>query len=183
MTFAVRSATEADIPALIGLDATYTVGRRLLALMRSGTPPELTFSFQWRQGTPAEAVYDAYTPEGLRRALTEATDLLLVAEAEARIAGLLMVVLPRWTDAGEITDLVVDRASRRSGVGRALVHAAADWARERKLRALWVEPAADNSDAIEFYLSLGFRVSGFNDRWSSNDNDVRPTIYLYLELS
>ena len=182
MTLAVRSATEADIPALIKLDATYTIGRRLLALTRSGTPPELTFSFQWRQGTPSEAVYDAYTPEGLRRALTTGADLVLVAEAEAQIAGLLMVVLPRWTDAGEITDLVVDRPSRRRGVGRALVHAATDWARERKLRALWVEPAADNDGAIEFYLSLGFRLSGFNDRWTSNDSDARPTIYLHLEL-
>ncbi len=182
MTLAVRAATEADISALMELDATYTIGRRLLALTRSGTQPELTFSFEWRQGTPSPAVYDEYTPEGLRRALTEATDLFLVAEAEAQIAGLLMVVLPRWTDAGEITDLVVHRPLRRSGVGQALVDAAAAWARERRLRALWVEPAADNDGAIEFYLSLGFRISGFNDRWSSNDTDVRPTIYMHLDL-
>ena len=47
-----------------------------------------------------------------------------------------------------------------------------------------MEPRAENSDAIEFYLALGFRVSGFNDRWHTNADDApgRQTIYMYLEL-
>ncbi len=59
-----------------------------------------------------------------------------------------------------------------------------DWARERSLRALWVEPRADNAEAIGFYLSLGFRMSGFNDRLYSNRDheDGRPTLYMHREL-
>ena len=55
---------------------------------------------------------------------------------------------------------------------------------ERRIRALWVEPRADNADAIEFYLSLGFRISGFNDRWNSNDDDQdgHATVFMHLEL-
>jgi ribosomal protein S18 acetylase RimI-like enzyme len=125
--------------------------------------------------------------DGLRRLQRRAldkTDLFLLAEDGGAVAGLLLVVVPAWTDAGEITDLVVDRRSRRRGGGRALVGAAAAWARGRGLRALWVEPRAENADAIAFYLALGFRVAGFNDRWHANDDDAagRPTLFLYLEL-
>jgi ribosomal protein S18 acetylase RimI-like enzyme len=179
----VRAATEADFAALEAMDLTYSTAR-FLSLIRAGSPPEHTFSFVWRDGEPGEAVYQHYTEEFSRRAFEGGADLFLVAEVDGRIVGLLMVVLPKWTDAGEITDLAVDRRFRRHGAGRALVQAAVAWARERNLRALWVEPRANFAGAIEFYLSMGFRLSGFSDRLYSNadDEDGRPTIYLHLEL-
>jgi ribosomal protein S18 acetylase RimI-like enzyme len=179
----VREATEGDVRALARLDATYVAGRRVLALDRTGAPPEATIAFRWRDGTPVEAVYGEYDEARLRRALGKA-DLFLVAEIDHAIAGLLIVIVPSWTDAGEITDLVVDRTLRERGAGRALVEAAAGWAQGRSLRALWVEPRADNADAIECYLSLGFRLSGFNDRmYSNNDHeDGKPTLFMHLEL-
>jgi hypothetical protein len=45
-----------------------------------------------------------------------------------------------------------------------------------------VEPRADYAGAIEFYLSFGFRISGFNDRMHSNQDDVPPTIFMYLVM-
>lgn len=184
MALTVREATEADVLALAQLDASYVAGRRVLALERSGTSPELTLSFRWRDGTAVEAVYGEYDEARLRRALGT-VDLFLVAEDNNAIAGLLMVIVPSWTDAGEITDLVVDRKLRERGAGRALMSGTTDWARARSLRALWVEPRADNADAIEFYLSLGFRLSGFNDRMYSNDDheDGRLTLFMHLELA
>jgi ribosomal protein S18 acetylase RimI-like enzyme len=55
---------------------------------------------------------------------------------------------------------------------------------DRGLHAPWVEPRADNHAAISFYISLGFRLSGFNDRMYSNDDDDdgKPTVYMHLEL-
>jgi len=129
------------------------------------------------------AVYATYTLDGLREALKR-VDLFLVAEVDGDIAGLLMITVPSWTDAAEITDLAVDIAFRRLGAGRALVEAAGEWARERGYRALWVEPSADNHAAISFYTALGFRLSGFNDRLYSNTDheDGRPTVFMHLEL-
>jgi len=103
---------------------------------------------------------------------------------DGEVAGLLILVVPEWTDAAEITDLAIDIAFRRLGAGHALIEAAADWARGRGYRALWVEPRADNHAAISFYVSLGFRVSGFNDRLYSNADheDGNPTVYMHLEL-
>jgi ribosomal protein S18 acetylase RimI-like enzyme len=163
----VRPATEADLPALIRLDLTYPTDR-VLALDRSGEPPEHTFALRWRNRVPAPmAVYATYTVESLREAI-ERTDLFLVGEMDGDVAGLLMIIVPEWTNAAEITDLAVDVTFRRTGAGRALVDAAVEWAREQGHRALWVELREDNDAAISFYASLGFRVSGFNDRMYSN---------------
>jgi ribosomal protein S18 acetylase RimI-like enzyme len=183
MTVTVRPATEADLSSLTRLDLTYPTDR-ILSVQRSGEPPEHTFALRWRNRVPAPmAVYATYTPDGLRDALKR-TDLFIAAEIDGEVAGLLMILVPDWTDAAEITDLAVDIAFRRAGAGRALVDAAVEWARQRGHRSLWVEPRADNHAAISFYASLGFRISGFNDRLYSNADheDGRPTIYLHLEL-
>jgi ribosomal-protein-alanine N-acetyltransferase len=183
MTVTVRPATEADLSALTRLDLTYPTDR-YLALERSGQPPELTFALRWRNRVPTPmAIYATYTVNQLRKAL-EKTDLFVVADIDSEVAGLLMIIVPEWTDAAEITDLAVDIAFRRMGAARALVDAAVDWAHEREHRSLWVEPRADNHAAISFYVSLGFRVSGFNDRMYSNADHEggRPTIFMHLEL-
>lgn len=180
----VRPATEADFAALIQLDLSYTAGERYLELYRAGSAPEWTFALRWQRGEPSERVYAELTVEGLTRALGGGADLFLAAEWDGAIAGYLMVLLPRWTDAAEITDLAVHRPARRHGAGRALVDAALAWARERNLRGLWVEPRGETRDGIEFYLRMGFRIAGFNDRWNSNRDDEpgQQTVYMYLEL-
>jgi ribosomal protein S18 acetylase RimI-like enzyme len=182
MPITIRPAAEADLPALTRLDLTYPTDR-YLALERSGEAPEHAFSLRWRNRVPekAVAVYADYTHDGLREALTS-TDLFLVAEIDAEVVGLLMIIVE--ADAAEITDLAVDIASRRLGAGRALVEAAVRWARERLYRSVWVEPRADNYEAISFYVSLGFRVTGFDDRMYSNrDHESgRPTVFMHLEL-
>jgi ribosomal protein S18 acetylase RimI-like enzyme len=183
MPVMVRPATEADLPALTRFDLTYPTDR-YLALERSREPPEHTFTLRWRNRVPAPmAVYATYTVERLRGALAK-TDLFIIAEVDGEPVGLLMIVVPGWTDAAEITDLAVDIAFRRMGAGHALVAAAVEWARERGYRSLWVEPRADNHAAISFYISLGFRLSGFNDRLYSNADheDGRPTIFMHVEL-
>jgi ribosomal protein S18 acetylase RimI-like enzyme len=56
----------------------------------------------------------------------------------------------------EITDLWVDAAARRQGIGRALFGAAAGWARARGSRRLEVRVAARNAEAQGFWRAIGF---------------------------
>ena len=189
MTVTVRDATTADFESLTKLDLMYTVGDRYLALERSGTEQEPTFSLRWREGVARDVLYDTLTVDGLHQTLEKDTDAFFVATlgsaASPAIAGYLMIVKPRFTDAAEITDVAVDRPARRSGAGRALIEAAVGWGRERNLRALWVEPQGEAGGPIDFYLKLGFRISGINDRWYTNTDDTEAaehTIYMYLEL-
>ena len=181
----VRDAIEADYEPFTKLDFTFTVGERYLALERSGDEPEFTYSMRWRTGTPRERVYSAYTVDDLHR-LQKENDAFLVAEIDGALVGYEMLLLqPSHHGAVQMNDLAVAKSARRSGAGRALVEAAAAWARERGLRAVWSSPNGDAKDTIDFYLSVGFRISGVNDRWSTNTADTEPgqhTIYMYLEL-
>ncbi len=184
MAVTVRDATEADFESLTKLDLTFTVGDRYLELERSGTEQEPTFSLRWREGVARDVLYDTLTVGSLRDALKKHTDAFFVAELDGKITGYLMIVKPRFTNAAEITDVAVHRSARRSGVGRALVDAAVAWARDRDLRAVWVEPQGEAGGPIDFYLKVGFRISGINERWNTNedDGDGQQTIYMYLEL-
>ena len=184
MTAVVRPATEADFEALTKLDFTYAVGDRYLELERSGDEPEFTYSMRWRTGTPREEVYSAYTVDDLHR-LQKENDAFLVAELDGKLAGYEMLLLqPSHHGAAQMNDLAVAKNARCSGVGRALVDAAAAWARERGLRAVWASPNGHAKDTIDFYLSVGFRGSGINDRWNTNtdDADGQQTIFMYLEV-
>lgn len=178
----IRPALPADVPVLARLDYSYPTGR-VLALERAGRSPDLTFTFRWQAQPPGTASAYTYTEPFLRETLARA-DLFLVAEVDGATAGLLVLMVAPATGAAEITDLAIHRPCRRRGAGRALLEAAADFARSRNLRALWVEPRADNAEAIEFYGSLGFRFSGFNDRlYSNRDHEAgKVTLFMYLEL-
>ena len=86
---------------------------------------------------------------------------LLVAEDEqGQVAGLL-TMSQRWTlwhrgRCALVEELVVDRAARRQGVGRALIQAALDWARAQGCSEVEISTEPDNSGAQAFYRKLGF---------------------------
>ncbi len=60
-----------------------------------------------------------------------------------------------------LNDLYVDAGWRRHGVGRALMEAAAQYARGVGARNLQLETAADNHPAQRLYESLGWQRSGY----------------------
>ncbi len=181
----VRDATPVDFEPFTKLDFTHTVGDRYLELERTGDEPEFTYSMRWRTGTPREEVYSAYTVDDLHRLQTE-NDAFLVAEIDGALAGYEMLLLqPSHHGAAQMNDLAVHKPAQRRGVGRVLVEAAAEWGRERGLRAIWASPSGKSKNTIDFYLKTGFRISGVNDRWNTNTADTEPgqhTIYMYLEL-
>jgi ribosomal protein S18 acetylase RimI-like enzyme len=182
MDIEIRKTVVGDLEALTRFDLTYPTDQHL-SLKRAGTPPELSFVLRHDSGDSQDALYQRYTRESFARAF-DRVDLFLTGLVDGQPGGFVMVVVPQWTDAGEITDLAVHSPLRRRGLARGLVMEAAAWARERDLRALWVEPRTNNMGAIRFYLTAGFRLSGFNDRMYSNldDRDGEVTLYMYLEL-
>lgn len=182
MDITVRPATPDDFEAISRIDLSYPTNK-YLRIERSGTQPEHTFELRWHERPSPDAVYNAYPVDRLGDAESK-LDLFLVAESDGAPVGLLMIMLPSWTNAAEITDFAVDRAARGEGAGRALLEAAITWAKKRGRLALWVEPRADAAPAIEFYLTMGFRISGFNDHLYSNADDEpgAQTLYMHLEL-
>ena len=184
MSINVRDAHADDCAALAAMDVTYESTRHLV-IERSGDGAEVTWGASWRDTITTTLTYAHYTAEGLRGALANPNVArFLLATANDKPAGLLIILTHSWTDAGEITDLAIDREHRRTGAGSALLDAAIAHAREHRLRSLWVEPRSDNDAAIAFYLARGFRISGFNDRMYGNDDDApgRTTLFMHKAL-
>lgn len=61
-------------------------------------------------------------------------------------------------DEGEILTLAVVEASRRSGLGRALLQAAMAEASRRGARQMFLEVAEDNAAACALYANQGYRL-------------------------
>ncbi|MBL8101176.1 MAG: GNAT family N-acetyltransferase [Anaerolineales bacterium] len=69
-----------------------------------------------------------------------------------------------------ITDLVVDAANRRKGVGAALLAAGQDWAASRSHRRLILEMQAKNLPAIRLAQKFGYEFCGYNDHYYINQD-------------
>ena len=89
---------------------------------------------------------------------------LLVAVRDATVVGFVHVevLVPRRSASatlgrrGHIDSLVVAPGARRSGCGRSLLEAAAQWARARAAEELLLTVWAGNREAERFYERLGF---------------------------
>jgi ribosomal protein S18 acetylase RimI-like enzyme len=64
-----------------------------------------------------------------------------------------------------VTDLVVNVANRRQGVGSALLAAAQDWAASRSLRRVILEMQSKNLPAIRLSQKFGYDFCGYNDQY------------------
>jgi len=111
----------------------------------------------------AQLGYPSSTDEVTRRLaywLPDPMSLILIAEQARHVRGYLSLhAIPylertgRWA---RIESLVVDRSSRGTGTGRALVAAAEDAARNWDCLAIEVTSLRTRSDAHAFYQHLGY---------------------------
>jgi ribosomal-protein-alanine N-acetyltransferase len=97
----------------------------------------------------------AYTKRMMRWFLKVGGAECIVAEAEGRVAG--FIILHYEAGSGHIVTLDVLAACRRRGIGSHLLHEA-----ERRLAAkgaqrIELETATDNAPAIAFWLKHGYR--------------------------
>lgn len=71
-----------------------------------------------------------------------------------------------------ITDLAVNPAVRRQGIGSTLLLAAQDWAVQRKKRRVILEAQSKNLAAIRIAQKLGYEFCGYNDHYYMNQDIV-----------
>ena len=109
----------------------------------------------------------ARTREQVARWLSEAGSTILVAENEEGVVGLaVLLTRPASSFAGavprkviELDNLVVRADRRNLKIGRRLLAASVDWARDRKATHVEVSIHAFNKDARRFYEGFGFQPS------------------------
>ena len=87
-----------------------------------------------------------------------------IAEDVGQIAGFL-IADRAGLRAAHIVTIDVRAAYRRRGVGRILMDAAEEWAREQKVEVIYLETAEDNLVAQRFYQARGYtkveKVEGY----------------------
>jgi len=149
----VRAAeTQHDLDEISKIDRTYSTDR-IYRVRRS----ELGFFLDEEPvSPPVQKNYPDPSPE--------LSDRLLVATAGAEIIGYGELRFNSWNDRAEIEGLTVSGNFRSQGVGRSLVQALDERARqERSARCLWLETQNINYPAVQFYRRLGFRLCGLDE--------------------
>lgn len=90
-----------------------------------------------------------------------------------------------WSNRLRVTELWIDDAYRRQGIGTALMDIAMKRAKDEKRRAVMLETQSRNENAIAFYLAYGFTLIGFNACEYQNDDlerkEVRVEMGILLE--
>ena len=101
----------------------------------------------------------------------------LVAVIETSVEG--------YSNRLRVTELWVNDAYRRKGIGTALMDIAMQRAKNEKRRVLMLETQSRNEGAIAFYLAYGFTLIGFDAcAYQNNDlarKEVRIELGIFLE--
>ena len=95
----------------------------------------------------------------LSRILARDDQEFLVADLDGCVAGWVHVAVAEFVELEAfvvIGGLVVDRAHRRTGIGRRLMQAAEAWARGRSLSAVRLWSSSTRTAAHQFYEALGY---------------------------
>ncbi|MGD8562032.1 MAG: GNAT family N-acetyltransferase [Desulfarculaceae bacterium] len=113
---------------------------------------------------------------GLEQLLASGRACLLAAEAGGRVVGMVSGQMVISTAEGGLSlwaeDLVVEPAWRGRGVGRMLMQALEDWARQKGVTRLQLLADQNNRRGVEFHRHLGWRPTGMFCMRKKNQGEV-----------
>ena len=119
-------------------------------------------AYDWLFAPPGSAPphWDvAQAAEALAAVMEHEDSEVLVAERDGALAGICTVYRDirsvRFGQRAWVEDLAVDPGHRSSGIGKRLLDAAKDWARERGATHLELDSAETRADAHRFYEREG----------------------------
>jgi len=152
----VKPAKPADLKALAARDFSFTI-----TLVAAGPfhGPQVTHTAA--PVTPYVKSYGFDAGE-LAEYLTGDDQALFVAHAAPAGPVGYLAVVEDWNDYALVDDFAVDADYRGAGIARALMQAAAAWAKARKLAGLRIETQSNNVAACHFYENCGFVLGGYD---------------------
>ena len=87
-----------------------------------------------------------------------------------------------WLKYMYLYDLKVNAAARGKGVGKALIRAGLEAAKERGYKGLYTVAQDNNLNACMFYLKAGFAIGGFDNRvYGGTSQAHKADILFYLD--
>lgn len=127
---------------------------KLACLVRRATLADLPALIELEALFPS----DAMTRRTLRRFILAPNAAFLIAEHNGRVMGNLLMLTRRDTKLARIYSVIVSPAARGLGLGRELVVAAENEARQRGCSAMVLEVRVDNVVARTLYERLGYTL-------------------------
>ncbi|MDX6512662.1 MAG: L-phenylalanine/L-methionine N-acetyltransferase, partial [Gaiellaceae bacterium] len=109
---------------------------------------------------------------------------VIVAELDGEVVGRLSLARDQHPASGHVADLglMVDVGHRRAGVGRALMVAAAEWARAHSVSKLELHVFPWNEPAIALYESLGYVKEGYRKNHYVRDGAYADAVLMALQV-
>jgi ribosomal protein S18 acetylase RimI-like enzyme len=127
---------------------------------------------------------DALTSRYAELATTDGR-VFLVAEVDGEVRGMGQLVLDSTENGrhrAEIQRVAVSSSTRGTGVGRALMGALEDAARDHDITIVWLTTHED-SDAADFYEALGYTKVGVIPNYAQRpDGKLAANSFYYREL-
>jgi streptothricin acetyltransferase len=180
-----RKMTPGDLIALDQIDPNFTsdtyldveMSNQAGVLMVSFTERPFATSFTKIEGYR----YDTDQIEMTRYRLEQSKNaLVMVAEQEGRLVGILEVEAEIWRNTALVWALFVDKQWRGQGVGAKLLREAEKWAKRKRFRAIVLETQTNNVPAIRFYEKHGYAISGFDRYFYSNQDIEKKEVAVFM---
>ncbi len=120
----------------------------------------------------------------MRQIVTGADDgLALVGEHENALVASAVSVPDPVNRVARLIDLRVDFDFRRQGLASVMLFQIIQDARQRELRAVSAQAAADNFPALQLLEKLGFEPAGLDTHRASNHDLVKETVLIFWYLT
>ena len=103
----------------------------------------------------------------------------LVAEDADRVVGFAAWTHQAWNQRTELWHLYVAPPQRGRGVGRQLVDAVLDAARDAGTRGVWLETSNLAYPAIQFYRRVGFELCGLDTTLYGGEQAQETALYFF----
>ena len=159
----IRPAVTSDLNRLMGLDHSIT-SESVWQLELRREIGQVTAMFREVRLPRSISVTYPHNPFALAEDWSKRS-MLYSALVDQDLVGYVSLLERGADSAVYVTDLVVNVANRRQGVGSALLAAVQDWAAARSLRQVILEMQSKNLPAIRFSQKFGYEFCGYNDHY------------------
>jgi ribosomal protein S18 acetylase RimI-like enzyme len=159
----IRPTVASDLVRLMGLDHS-TTSESVWQLELRRDVGQVTAMFREVRLPRSISVSYPRNPFALADDWTKRS-MMYTALSDQDIVGYISLLERGMDSSVSVTDLVVNAATRRQGVGSALLASAQDWAAGRSLRRIILEMQSKNLPAIRFSQKFGYDFCGYNDHY------------------
>ena len=108
---------------------------------------------------------DAFSCYQIAYLITRSKGLFLIAGHNGEIAGYISFIISGRHNTGRIYSIAVSPNHRGAGIADALMNEAIGYAKEKRLRAIFLEVKIDNIAAIKLYKKKGFVVHSIKQNY------------------